>query len=99
MNKLISWVSIFFLRAFFIEVFVLCFLMPVAQAGGFEQSATNKPVRSIAATPKWETWGASYWSNGNICREKNANLICLIPQQAQENHWSFPSKNKSQVRN
>lgn len=99
MRKIIYFVSMIFLETLLLDFFALCLLIPKAQAGGFEQSATNKPVRSIAATPKWETWGASYWSNGNICREKNANLICLTPQQAQENHWSFPSKNKSQVRN
>ena len=66
-----------------------------AEAGGIEQS-TPEPTTSVA-TPKlriwgnWEIWSKPYLLNGNICREKVGNLICLTPKQANNNRWSITS--------
>lgn len=67
-----------------------------AQAGGIEQSAPelkpDKPAGSIASTSNWGIWKNPFWLNGNICREKGVNLICLTPQQAKNSRWSIPEK-------
>jgi hypothetical protein len=82
-----------------LELLSIFLLVSKAEAGaGSEQltpeSTPGRATSSIVATPKWELWGNPYWLNGNICREKGANIICLTFQQAKNNHWSIPS-NKS----
>jgi len=74
-----------------------------AEAGGIEQptpesTISNKGFISIVATPKlriwgnWQLWNKPYLLNGNICREKAGNVICLNPQQAKNTRWSITSK-------
>ena len=96
MMKLIFLFSIVFLKIALSEAFEFYRVIPKAQAGGFEQSAPElkpyKPAGSIASTSNWGIWNNPYWLNGNICREKGANLICLTPQQAKNSRWSIPEK-------
>ncbi|MFB8788415.1 MAG: hypothetical protein U7123_06080 [Potamolinea sp.] len=76
-----------------------------ADAGGIEQPKTetetntsDKALISAVATPKftiwgnWEIWSNPYLLNGNICREKAGNVICLTPQQAKNTRWNITSK-------
>ena len=86
-----------------LELLSIFLLVSKAEAGaGSEQltpqSTPGSSTSSIFATPKWELWGNPYWFNGNICREKGANIICLTSQQAKNNRWSIPS-NKSNYSN
>ncbi len=74
-----------------------------AEAGGTDQptpesTTSDKPFASAVATPKftiwgnWKIWSQPYLLNGNICREKAGNVICLNPQQAKNTRWSITSK-------
>jgi len=65
---------------------------PISSESRFEQSVT-----SILATPNWAIWSQPYWLNGNICREKEASLVCLTPEQAQENRWLIPSAERQEA--
>lgn len=73
-----------------------------AEAGGIQQptpepTTSDKPFVFVVATPQlriwgnWEIWSKPYLFNGNICREKAGNLICLTPKQANNNRWSITS--------
>jgi hypothetical protein len=75
-----------------------------ADAGGIEQptpestiTISSKGFISIVAPPKftiwgnWKIWSQPYLLNGNICREKAGNVICLTPQQASNYRWSRTS--------
>lgn len=37
-------------------------------------------------------WQELYWSNGNVCRERGADRVCLTPQEATNIRWLKPSK-------
>jgi hypothetical protein len=81
--KFIYLFSTVIVKIALLESFGFYLVIPKAQAGGIEQSSPelkpDKPAGSIASTSNWGIWKNSYWLNGNICREKSANLICLTP--------------------
>ncbi|AFZ11545.1 hypothetical protein Cri9333_0600 [Crinalium epipsammum PCC 9333] len=60
-------------------------------------TTTDKTSGLNVVTPilNWDKWGQTYWSNQNICREMNANVICLSAQTARQMRWQIPPKNQA----
>lgn len=90
-------------RIFSLGMLGFLLLTSKAQAGGPEQSTVqsepqytiDKPTVSLINTLNWENWSQPYWLNGNICRERDANTICLTPQGAMELRWNMPLAQKA----
>ncbi|MEQ9621780.1 hypothetical protein [Coleofasciculus chthonoplastes] len=96
MNIFLAKKTIVLGKLFLFELLFLGLLVSKVQAGGGYQpisseSRFEQSVSSILATPNWQIWSKPYLLNGNICREKEASLVCLTPEQAQENRWLIPS--------
>lgn len=58
---------------------------------------TNETSSLNVVTPilNWDKWGQTYWLSQNICREMNANVICLSAQTARQMRWQIPPKNQA----
>ena len=102
MNSCWSKNTIFFGNLFLLKLLLFGLFVSKAQAGGgyqpiYSESRFEQSVSSILATPNWEIWSQPYWLNGNICREKEASLVCLTPEQAQENRWLIPSAERQEA--
>ncbi len=40
----------------------------------------------------WENWSKTYWSNNQICREKEGFVACFSPEIAKKQHgWEIPA--------
>lgn len=57
----------------------------------YEPSSGNlqQPAANTQTTPSWQK---PYWSNGNVCRERGADTVCLTPQEATNLRWLTPSR-------
>jgi len=51
----------------------------------------QQPVANTQTTPP-PPWREPYWSNGNVCRERSADTVCLTPQEATNLRWLPPSR-------
>ncbi len=49
----------------------------------------QQPAPNIQTTPRLP-WGTAYWLNGNVCRERGADTVCLTPQEANNLRWLTP---------
>lgn len=57
-----------------------------AQSDNSQQTAPN-----IQTIPRF-SWQAPYWLNGNVCRERVTETVCLTPQEATNLRWPTPSR-------
>jgi len=95
MNSFLRRKTTFLGNLFLLELLLFGLFGSNAQAGGgyqpiYSESRSSQSISSIVATPNWQIWSQPYWLNGNICREKEASVVCLTPEQAQENRWLIP---------
>lgn len=43
-----------------------------------------------------QPWGLPYWLNGNICKDREVDTVCLTLQEANNLRWLIPAnQNKS----
>lgn len=49
--------------------------------------------QQLAANNQTKTsWQRPYWSNGNVCRDRGVETVCLTPQEAINLRWLTPSQ-------
>lgn len=56
------------------------------------QAEFNNRRQSAANNQTKPSWQKLYWQNGNVCRERGADTVCLTPQEATNLRWLTPSQ-------
>ena len=62
------------------------------------QARSNDNQQSVlrSENPVRSAWESPYWLNGNVCRERGTDMVCLTPQGAAGLRWLIPSPPNSQ---